>query len=91
MTQNVFYLMKIVKDVKPLQIKGVKLALISFLFYCGVEATMGLWGSSFLVNVKGLSVAVAAQWVSLYYAGITIGRLITGFITLKVVTVLSFV
>ena len=69
--------------VKPLQIKGVKLSLLSFLFYCGAEATMGLWGSSFLVNVKGLPVAAAAQWVSLYYAGITIGRFITGFITFK--------
>lgn len=72
------------KNVKPLQIKGVKFALVSFLFYSAVEATIGLWGSSFLVNVKGISVAVAAQWVSLYYAGITVGRLITGFITLKV-------
>jgi fucose permease len=72
------------KNIKPLRIGGVKLALISFLFYCGVESTMGLWGSSFLVNIKELPVDVAAQWVSLYYAGITIGRLITGFITLKV-------
>jgi fucose permease len=69
---------------KPLQIRGVKLALLSFLFYCGAEATMGLWGSSFLVNVKDLSVEAAAKWVSLYYAGITIGRFITGFITLKI-------
>ncbi|NHM32027.1 MFS transporter [Neobacillus terrae] len=69
--------------VKPLQIKGVKLALTSFLFYCGAEATMGLWGSSFLVNVKELSPTAAAQWVSFYYAGITIGRFITGFITFK--------
>jgi fucose permease len=69
---------------KPLQIRGVKYALLSFLFYCGAEATMGLWGSSFLVNVKDLSVEVAAKWVSLYYAGITIGRFITGFITLKI-------
>ncbi|MBD1383142.1 MFS transporter [Metabacillus arenae] len=71
------------KDVKPLQIKGVNLALASFLFYCGVEATVGLWGSSFLVNVKELPVAAAAGWVSFYYGGITIGRLITGFITFK--------
>lgn len=69
---------------KPLQIKGVKLALLSFLFYCGAESTMGLWGSSFLVNVKDLSADSAAKWVSLYYAGITIGRFITGFITLKI-------
>jgi len=70
--------------VKPLQIQGVKLSLVSFFFYCGTEATIGLWGSSFLVNIKDLPVAVAAQWVALYYAGITIGRLITGFITMKV-------
>lgn len=72
------------RNVKPLQIRGVKLALISFLFYCGAESTMGLWGSSFLVNAKGLPAATAAGWVSLYFAGITAGRLITGFITLKV-------
>jgi fucose permease len=72
------------KNQNPLQIRGVKLALLAFLFYCGAEATMGLWGSSFLVNIKELSVDVAAKWVSLYYAGITVGRFITGFITFKV-------
>lgn len=71
------------ENLKPLQIKGVKLALLSFLFYCGVEATVGLWGSSYLVNIKDLPVAVAAKWVSFYYGGITIGRFITGFITFK--------
>ncbi|WP_303984902.1 MFS transporter [Niallia circulans] len=68
---------------KPWQIRGVKLALLAFLFYCGAEAAVGLWGSSFLVNVKNLSIDVAAKWVSVFYAGITIGRFITGFITLK--------
>jgi len=72
-----------VKDIKPLQIKGVKLALVSFLFYCGVEASMGLWGSSYLVNIKGLDAAKAAEWVSYYFAGITFGRFVTGFITFK--------
>ena len=67
-----------------LSIKGVPLALLSFLFYCGVESTMGLWGSSFLMSIKGLSAATAAQWVSLYYGGITAGRLITGFVTMRV-------
>ncbi|WP_150267911.1 MFS transporter [Paenibacillus tepidiphilus] len=66
-----------------LRIKGVKLAMVTFLFYSGVEATLGLWGSSFLVNVKELSAATAAGWVSLYYGGITAGRFIAGFITFK--------
>lgn len=70
-------------SVKPLKIKGVKLALIAFFFYCGLELTFGLWGSSFLVSVKGLPASTAAEWVSLYYGGITIGRFITGFITMK--------
>jgi len=71
-------------EMKPLKIKGVKFALMTFFFYCGAESTMGLWGSSYLVNTKGLSAAEAAKWVSFFYIGITIGRLVTGFITLKV-------
>ncbi|TQK63760.1 fucose permease [Brevibacillus sp. AG162] len=69
---------------QPLRTKGVKLTLLSFLFYCGAEASVGLWGSSFLVNVKELPVAVAAVWVAMYYGGITVGRFITGFVTFKV-------
>ncbi|WP_054955111.1 MFS transporter [Paenibacillus dakarensis] len=69
---------------RPLRIKGVKLTLMTFLFYAGAEASVGLWGSSFLVNTKDLSAAVAAQWISMYYGGITVGRFITGFITFKI-------
>lgn len=71
-------------QVKPLNIPGVKFALASFLFYCGAETTMGLWGSSYLVNIKGLSVTTAAHWVSFYYGGITVGRIISGFISMKI-------
>jgi fucose permease len=68
----------------PLKVSGVKIALVSFLFYCGIESTMGLWGSSFFVKAKGLDVATAAGWVSFFYGSITVGRLISGFITMKV-------
>jgi fucose permease len=66
----------------PLRVTGVNSVLIIFLFYCGVESTMGLWGSSFLVKVKGLDVATAATWVSLFYGSITLGRFISGFVTM---------
>ncbi len=66
-----------------LRIKGVKSVLFSFLFYCAAEATMGLWGASFMTNVKGVNAAQAAQWVSFFFLGITIGRFITGFATIK--------
>lgn len=59
------------------------MALAAFLLYCGVETTVGLWGSSFLVDAKGASAPAAAQGVSLYYAGITVGRFVTGFVSFK--------
>ncbi len=65
------------------KIKGVSLALATFLFYCAVEVSIGLWGSSFLVNTKGLSIETAASWIAMYYGGITIGRFISGFISFK--------
>ncbi|MBB3108841.1 fucose permease [Paenibacillus phyllosphaerae] len=67
-----------------LRIRGVKPTLIAFLFYCGVESTVGLWGASYLVGAREMTAEAAAGWISLYYGGITAGRLITGFITLKV-------
>lgn len=65
------------------KIPGLKLALVSFICYCATESTTGLWGSSYLVNYKGLSPDEAARWISLFYAGITLGRFISGFITMK--------
>ncbi|MDD2533163.1 MAG: MFS transporter [Eubacteriales bacterium] len=65
------------------QTPGLLLALAMFLVYCGAEISMGLWGSSFLVQSLGLSVTAAGLWVSLYFAGITVGRFLSGFLALK--------
>lgn len=66
-----------------LRIKGAKPALLAFFAYCALESTAGLWGSSFLVLKKGVEVSTAAGWISLYYLGITVGRLLSGFLTIK--------
>lgn len=66
-----------------LKIKGVPYALMVFLFYCAAEYAMGLWGSSYLVQTKGVSLETAARWVAFYYAGITVGRVLSGFISFK--------
>lgn len=63
--------------------KGVIFALLSFTVYCGFEIILGTWGATFLVNVRSVTPATAAQWVSFYYGGIMIGRLLTGFLTVK--------
>ncbi|WP_322922240.1 MFS transporter [Paenibacillus campi] len=66
------------------RLPGVRFTLLTFFFYCGVETTVGLWGASFLVGSRQIEPGLAAGWISLYFAGITIGRLITGFLTLRV-------
>jgi len=65
-------------------VRGVKPALFAFLCYCGLETTTGLWGSTYMVMEKGLSADVAATWISYFYWGITAGRFISGFITMKI-------
>ena len=62
---------------------GVKQILIAFFCYCSLESTAGLWGSSFLVTEKNIPPEIAAQWISFYYIGITSGRFISGFLTMK--------
>lgn len=66
-----------------LRVNGAKPAFLTFFCYCALESSAGLWGSSYLVLVKGLSSETAAKLVSLYYFGITLGRFISGFITMK--------
>lgn len=65
------------------RLPGIPSALLSFFCYCALESTAGLWGASYLVQTKGVSADVAAGWISMYYLGITIGRLVNGFITTK--------
>ncbi len=65
------------------RIPGVKYAILSFFAYCAVEMTTGLWGASYLVSYQGFTPETAARYTSLFFGGITIGRFITGFITMK--------
>lgn len=65
------------------KLPGVKEVLISFFCYCALEQTAGLWGASYMVMERGMSPETAAKWASLFYLGITIGRLICGFIAMK--------
>ena len=66
-----------------IKIPGVKLVLITFFSYCALEATAGLWASSYLVEFRGVDIEMAARFASLFYLGITFGRFISGFISDK--------
>lgn len=66
-----------------LKIKGVLTSVLSQGLYCSMEFLVGTWGASYLVNVYALGADEAAKWVSLYYGGIMLGRIISGFISIK--------
>ena len=64
-------------------IPGAKQVMIMFFCYCALEQTAGLWASSYLVLQHGFDLEVATSYGSLFFIGITVGRAISGFITMK--------
>lgn len=66
-----------------LQIPGAKASLFTFFCYCGIEQTVGLWASSYLVLVKNVTAETAATFASLLFIGIAVGRGLSGFLTFR--------
>lgn len=66
-----------------LRIPGVKEILICFFCYCALEQTTGLWASSYLTLYKGVPAETAAKYAGLFFIGITVGRAVSGFITIR--------
>ncbi len=50
-----------------------------FIFYTGLEVTVGAWSFSLLTAERGIDPATAALWVGAYWAALTGGRLFFGF------------
>ncbi len=65
------------------RIPGAKEVMITFFCYCAVEQTAGLWASSYLVLHSGVTSEAAAGFASLFYIGITVGRALAGFLTIR--------
>jgi len=77
------------ESAKPLSLKqivkipGAKEILVTFFCYCALEQTSGLWASSYLALQHGLAAETAAGFASLFFVGITVGRAVGGFLTIK--------
>ena len=77
------------KTEKPLSIPqifaipGAKEIVLAFFCYCALEQTAILWGSSYLVLKDGLDKELAASLASLFLIGLTLGRLVSGFLTYR--------
>ena len=61
---------------------AVKSAWLTFFSTCGLEFTCGIWACTFLVY-QGMSADVAAKFLTLYYIGMTSGRILSGIVATK--------
>ena len=74
---------------KPLSLKeivtipGAKEVLVTFFCYCALEQTAILWGSTYLVQLLHVDKERAASLASMFFIGITSGRFLSGFLTIK--------
>lgn len=65
------------------RIPGVKLMWTLFISSCAIECTCGNWASTFLVEVKHVTAEQAAGMVMFYYAGMALGRFLSGLLAAR--------
>lgn len=63
------------------RIKGAFNSMLIFLFYVHIESLLGVWIASYIYIEKDVSTAVAALFATTYYLGLTVGRLLSGFLS----------
>lgn len=61
----------------------VRISCCIFICSCAMEAVGLVWGSTFLVKVKGFTEDTAAALITFYFIGLTFGRLLSGILNLK--------
>ncbi len=71
---------KVVSISKLLKIPIARSSLIIYFGSCEIESVCLAWGSTFLVNSKNLTPDKAAQMITFYFIGMTIGRFVSGVI-----------
>ena len=64
-------------------IPGARQVMVTFFCYCALEQTAALWSASYFHLHGGFTADEAASLGSLFFLGITLGRAISGFITIK--------
>lgn len=70
-----------VKSSQMLKKPAVRSAGGIFIASCGIEYTAGTWGSTYLVQTRGLTAGSAARMLMLYYVGIALGRFLSGILS----------
>lgn len=68
---------------KALKIKRVKPTLMMFVFSVAIEAICLVYGSTYLVEARGVTEEQGAECITYYFLGMTLGRLLSGFLSKK--------
>lgn len=66
-----------------IKMPAVRISWIVFFTSVALEFTCGIWGCTYLVESEGLTQALSAKIQTLYYLGITVGRFVSGLISVK--------
>lgn len=69
------------KDV--IRFKGAKEIMLTFFCYSMIEQTCSLWAAGYMVFGRGIDTAKAAGFAGMFFLGITAGRALSGFLTMK--------
>lgn len=65
------------------KIPGVKTMWLLFIVSCSIESCTNSWGSTFLVEYKGMAADRAAEVMIFYFVGFTLGRLLSGILATR--------
>ena len=74
---------KVMPFMELVKIPAVRWAGFVFLFSCAVELTAGSWSTTFFVEAKHIAPEFVARFSILFYAGLTLGRLLSGVLVEK--------
>ena len=65
-------------NIKTLRLPVMWLSIGVFFLYTGIEAAAGTWAYSLFTESRAVSMITAGTWVSVYWGGLTAGRLLAG-------------
>jgi fucose permease len=67
-------------NIRTLKLPAVWLSVAVFFVYTGIEAAAGTWAYSLFTEARGVSMVIAGAWVSIYWGGLTAGRMLSGIV-----------
>lgn len=78
--------MEVLSIPQILKIRGVPYSLLVYLGSCGIEAIILGYATTYLTQSHGVTPAAAAEIITFYYIGMTLGRFLSGVISKKFIS-----